>query len=122
MKRIIVNPGTVFITLFAYFIVGITIPVAGAPIQSKVEVNKQEFLQVFEKDLAKTGLSQQEIQQRFQGLTNKDIIALYSGLKADTAGSGDPALEALGMLLVLLLISASIGALAQESKSTSTYR
>ena len=122
MKRTIVNPSTVFITLFAYFLVGITFPVVAAPIQSKIEVNKQEFLQVFEKELAKTGLSQQEIQQRFQGLTNKDIIALYSGLKADVAGSGDPVFEALGVILLLILLSASIAALSEDSKTTKTYR
>ncbi|MCK5708007.1 MAG: hypothetical protein KAI43_10175 [Candidatus Aureabacteria bacterium] len=121
MKKIVLNPVTIAVTLLAYSLVSFSSPLLASPIPSKI--NRDNAISYLEKDLVKAGLTEQEIQQKFQGLTNKDIVALYHNFKAIKAGGSNSDDAVMGGIIIaccLVLLLASLAA-AAESNNSRTY-
>ncbi|MCK5708008.1 MAG: hypothetical protein KAI43_10180 [Candidatus Aureabacteria bacterium] len=120
MKKLILNPVIVAMTLFAYLSIGVALPVMASPVQSKID--REAYQNYIEGILVKADVSYKEIQafrENFNGLSNKDIMALASTIDAYKASgsTGESIMEALGIAVLAVLILLSISASAVGTSS-----
>lgn len=118
MKKLILNPVTVAITMLAYFSFVVALPVMAAPVQSKID--REAYQNYLEGILIQADVSDKEMQafrDNFNGLSNKDIMALVSMIDTYKAsGTGETFMDALGVavLAVLILLSISVSAVGMS--------
>ena len=121
MKKLILNPVIVAIALLAYFSFGVALPVMASPVQSKID--REAYQNYIESILVKADVSDKKIQafrDNFNGLSNKDIMALASMIdayKASGDSTGETLMEALGVAVLAVLILLSISASAVGTSS-----
>ncbi|MCK5708049.1 MAG: hypothetical protein KAI43_10385 [Candidatus Aureabacteria bacterium] len=110
MKIPIVNPLIVFVVSIAYLFV-VTVPANASPVLSKPGLKKEEILNSIENDLLKAGFSRSEIKEKFQYLTNKDLIVLFNQVKAvNVAGAEDnSSMQILQGIFIVCLIILLVG-------------